>query len=99
MRILELDDVIALLRDEVERAGGQVAWSKRTGTDRSMINRVLNGYRLPTAGMIAALNLRVVFTPRDKSPEAKEQVRDPAAGYATLIGQSASAARQRRRSR
>jgi hypothetical protein len=29
MRVFELEDVIHLLRAEVKRAGGQVAWSKR----------------------------------------------------------------------
>jgi hypothetical protein len=61
--VLELDDVVALLRREVEKAGGQVAWSKRTGIHRTVLNTVLKGRRSPTASMIAALNLRVVFTP------------------------------------
>jgi hypothetical protein len=63
VQIFELDDVIALLRRDVEKAGSQVAWSKRTGIDRSLLNGVLKGHRPPTAGMIAALNLRIVFTP------------------------------------
>jgi hypothetical protein len=63
MPVLELDDVLVLLRQEVEQAGGQVAWSQRTGVDRVSLNRVLNGYRPPSARMIEALYLRVVFTP------------------------------------
>jgi hypothetical protein len=49
MPVLELDDVLVLLRQEVEQAGGQVAWSQRTGVDRVSLNRVLNGYRPPSA--------------------------------------------------
>jgi DNA-binding phage protein len=67
VQILELDDVVALLRREVEKAGGQAAWAKSTGTDRSLLNKVLKGHRPPTAKMIAALNLRVVFTPGNGS--------------------------------
>jgi hypothetical protein len=63
MPVLELEDVLTLLRREVEQAGGQVAWSQRTGVDRVSLNRVLNGYRPPSARMIEALDLRVVFTP------------------------------------
>jgi hypothetical protein len=66
VQIFELDEVVALLRREVEKAGGQVAWSKGSGIDRALLNKVLNGRRPPTAGMIKALNLRVVFTPQNK---------------------------------
>jgi hypothetical protein len=31
MSFLDLKDVIRLLRSEVERAGGQAAWAKKTG--------------------------------------------------------------------
>ena len=65
-QMLELDDVVALLRREVEKAGGQSAWSKKKGISRTVLNRVLNGRKPPTAGIIAALNLRAVFTPRGK---------------------------------
>lgn len=46
--ILELDDVVALLRQEVEKAGGQTVWSKKTDTNRTLLNRVLRGRRPPT---------------------------------------------------
>jgi hypothetical protein len=36
MRVFELEDVIDLLRAEVVRAGGQVAWSKKTGINRTI---------------------------------------------------------------
>lgn len=61
MRILDLDDVVRLLRSEVSRAGGQAAWAKATGVNRVLVNRVLNGQRAPTKKMIGALELRTVF--------------------------------------
>ena len=63
--ILELNDVLALLRQRVEEAGGQVAWSKMTGTNRTVLNKVLGRRRPPTAGIITALGLRIVFTPEN----------------------------------
>jgi len=64
MRFLELKDVIRLLRSEVERAGGQTAWAKKTGTDRTTINRILHDRQPPTKKIIRALKLRMVFVPK-----------------------------------
>ena len=61
MRIFELEDVIGLLRSKVKRAGGQVAWSKKTGINRSELYRVLTGRRLPSKKIIRALKLRTIF--------------------------------------
>jgi hypothetical protein len=61
MRMLDIDDVVCLLRSEVSRAGGQAAWAKATGVNRVLVNRVLNGQRPPTKKMISALELRTVF--------------------------------------
>ena len=63
MRVFELNDVIWLLHSEVERAGGQVAWSKKTRVNRTVLNRVLNGRYPPTLTIIKALKLRPVFVP------------------------------------
>jgi hypothetical protein len=60
-RVFERDDVVRLLRLEVERAGGQAAWAKETGNSRAVVNKVLHGQRPPTKKIIDALNLRVVF--------------------------------------
>jgi DNA-binding phage protein len=55
------DDVVRLLRAAVEREGGQTAFAKRHGVDRTSVNRVLNG-KLPASGSIAkALGLRRVY--------------------------------------
>ena len=61
MRTFELEDVILLLRSKVKRAGGQTAWAKKTGIDRTILSRVLSGHRQPTKAILRALNLRIVF--------------------------------------
>jgi DNA-binding phage protein len=71
MSFLELKDVIHLLRSEVERAGGQVAWSKKTGINRATLNKVLNGHQSLTKSITRALKLRVVFVPEPKLPYSK----------------------------
>ena len=58
---MEAKDVIALLRSEVSRAGGQVAWAKKAGVSRIVVNKILNGHELPTKKIIKALKLRTVF--------------------------------------
>jgi DNA-binding phage protein len=75
MRFLELKDVIFLLRSEVERAGGQTAWAKKTGVDRVTINRALNDKQPPTKKIIRALKLRMVFVPKRKSGSGSVQHR------------------------
>ena len=61
MRTFELEDVTLLLGSKIKRAGGQTAWAKKTGIDRTILSRVLNGHRQPTKAILKALNLRVVF--------------------------------------
>jgi len=61
MRLIDLRAMRKLLRREVERAGGQVAWAKQHGLHPSTINKVLNEQRLPGQRMLAALNLRKVI--------------------------------------
>jgi transcriptional regulator with XRE-family HTH domain len=62
MRVLEVEDVIRLLRSEVERAGSQSAFAKKAGVDRATISRILGGYRASLRPkIIRALNLRTVF--------------------------------------
>ena len=77
MRFLELNDVIRLLRLEVERAGGQKAWAKKTGTSRTVINKALNARQLPSKKIIRALKLRAVFVPKPKSRHSKRVTNNP----------------------
>ena len=61
MRILEIKDIVPLLRAEVLRAGGVTAWSKKTGVNRTVASKVLNNLKPPTRSVIKALKLRAVF--------------------------------------
>ena len=61
MRIFELEDVVVLLRSEIERAGGPLKWSKKTGLNRAVVYKVLNDITPPTKSIIRALKLRTVF--------------------------------------
>ena len=69
---MEIEDVIRLLRSEVNRAGGQAAWASKTGTNRIVVNKVLNGRALPTKKIIKALKLRIVFVSEPDRPEFKQ---------------------------
>jgi transcriptional regulator with XRE-family HTH domain len=61
MRMFEHKDVVLLLREEVKRAGSQDAFAKRTGVNRTAINKVLNGARLPSPSMIEVLGLAPIY--------------------------------------
>jgi len=61
MRPLQVQDVIKLLRDEIERAGSQSEWARQTGVQRTQINRVLNLRRLPPSQLCRALGLEWVI--------------------------------------
>ena len=62
-RVFEEDDVQNLLDARIKSAGGQIAFAKRMGLDRSHMNMVLNGKRHLSPSIIAALDLRVVYAP------------------------------------
>jgi hypothetical protein len=76
MNILEVKDVVLLLRAEVQRAGGVKAWCKKTGVHRTIVTKVLNNSRPPTKSIIKALSLRTVFVVggnQSKSTKAKRR--------------------------
>ncbi len=58
--LLRIEDVIRLLRDEVERAGGQSEWARRTGVDRTSLNAALSGRKGPTKDILKTLKLEKV---------------------------------------
>ena len=60
VHILEPEDVVRLLQSEVEKAGGQNAWAKKNGLDRSRVNRVIHHAMPPTEKMLQALGLRTI---------------------------------------
>jgi DNA-binding response OmpR family regulator len=69
MHVFEIADVIRFLRSEVRRAGGQAAWANKTGVNRVIVNKILNGKASPNKKIIKALKLRVVFVSKLKLPE------------------------------
>jgi DNA-binding phage protein len=71
MTVLEPQDVVASLRYEVNRAGGQAAWASRAGVNRIVVNKILNGHGLPTKKIIRALKLRTVFVSESELPQSK----------------------------
>jgi DNA-binding phage protein len=60
---LEHEDVMRLLRSEIERAGGQLPWAKMVGVSRPNLNKMLRGTRPISKRVVKALKLRVVFAP------------------------------------
>ena len=64
--LLSSDDVIELLRAEVEKAGTESAWARRTGANRSSLNLVLKGRVGLQKNLLDALGLDVVvaYAPR-----------------------------------
>jgi DNA-binding phage protein len=61
VKILSIEDVLELLRLDVDRVGGQSEWARQAGIERAQINRVLNGRRLPPSRLCQALGLEWVF--------------------------------------
>jgi DNA-binding phage protein len=68
--LLDESDVLRLLREDVERAGGQSAWARRSGIDRGHLNRVLNGRRPPSPNIVQALKLKKVFVADERKQGA-----------------------------
>ena len=64
--LLSSDDVIDILRAEVEKAGTESAWARRTGANCSSLNLVLKGRVGLQKNLLDALGLDVVvaYAPR-----------------------------------
>jgi len=60
-KLLGLDDVVALLREEVLKAGGQAEWARKRGVNRPNLNTVINGKRPPMNDVLRGLGLQKVF--------------------------------------
>jgi hypothetical protein len=58
--LLDENDVLRLLNEVVDRAGGQSAWARRSGVDRPLLNQVLRGKRPLPPTIIQALKLKKV---------------------------------------
>jgi len=60
-QILDLEEVVRLLRSEIERAGSQRAFARKAGVNISVVSRTLSGQVLPSQKILRALKLRVVY--------------------------------------
>jgi hypothetical protein len=60
-RLLNLQDVIRLLRSEVERAGSQRAFARKAGVNVSVVSKALRGVVLPSEKILRALKLQIVY--------------------------------------
>jgi transcriptional regulator with XRE-family HTH domain len=67
MRVLESEDVIRLLRSEVEPAGSQVAFASEAGVDRATISKILRGRAPLQPKILRALNVRMVYVLASKN--------------------------------
>jgi hypothetical protein len=60
--IFDEEDVIRLLRIEIEKDGSQAAWARRRKIERPSVNAMLSG-RIPVSKTVAnAIGLRRTFT-------------------------------------
>ena len=60
--VLDEEDVIRLLRVEIEKDGSQAAWARRRRIERPSVNAMLSG-RIPVSKTVAnAIGLRRTYT-------------------------------------
>ena len=67
MSVLEVEDVVQLLRSEVERLGSQSVFARAAGVDRAVVCRILKGRASLQPKILRALNVRMVFVFASKS--------------------------------
>jgi hypothetical protein len=72
MLVFDADDVLRLLRSEVERAGGLSPYSRKAGLDRAHVYRTLNRELGLARRVLDALDLRVVYTSKQRAPRSGE---------------------------
>jgi len=75
--LLHFGEVLDLLRQEIECAGSQLAWSRCKDVDRAHLSRVLHGHELPSKKLIHALRLKKVVLPssRDVLDQLSKEIR------------------------
>jgi transcriptional regulator with XRE-family HTH domain len=60
-RILNLEDVMQMLRSEIKRAGSQRAFARKAGINVSVVSKTLRRQVLPSEKILRALSLSVVY--------------------------------------
>lgn len=67
-QILDLQDVLRLLRSEIKRAGSQRRFAREAGVNISVVSRTLSGQVLPSKKFFARLSFAQSICPIDASP-------------------------------
>jgi DNA-binding phage protein len=67
MKPLQIQDVLKLLRAQIDHVGGQSEYARQTGVNRVIINRVLNGRQSPGLNLCRMLGLQWVITDQTES--------------------------------
>jgi DNA-binding response OmpR family regulator len=75
MVVLDAEDVLQLLRSEIERAGGPTAFSKKARVDRATAHRTLKREVGLSRKIINALDLRVVYAPKQDKQGPNIEIR------------------------
>jgi DNA-binding phage protein len=52
--------VLRILSEEIEKAGSQSEWARRTGVNRTTLNQVISGRRKPNSDIFRALKIQTV---------------------------------------
>jgi hypothetical protein len=86
LAVLNDDDVIDLLKAAVKREGGQSAFAKRHGVNRTELNSILNGRRRISASLAKALGLRRVYVVEEEAKKHSERLSSLAASSAGVVG-------------
>ena len=75
-RFFDGDDLLKLLRTRIQSAGGQSEFARKTGINRTHLNKVLNSARPPSSRILGALNLRIVYAPVGRRSSALARATD-----------------------
>jgi DNA-binding phage protein len=59
--VFEEDDLVCLLKEAIEREGGQTAFAKRYKVDRTRVNRILSRQLRASEAIAKALGLRRAY--------------------------------------
>jgi len=59
-QLLSYEDVVQLLRDEIDKAGTESAWARRTGANRTSLNLALKGRVGLQKNILDALGLKKI---------------------------------------
>jgi transcriptional regulator with XRE-family HTH domain len=73
MKILTIEDVLELLRLDIDLVGGQSEWARQTGVSRGQINRALKGRRMPSSQLCHALGLEWVVVRKIPREDGESQ--------------------------